>query len=259
MAFAPALAYSNDGAPEDAHHHLDKLQGRSFWFRSRNKLIQDLIRRYFANAMSVLEIGCGSGFVLSGIRAVLPIARLVASETYVHGLAYAAQRIAPPCEFMQMDARAIPYSTEFDLVGAFDVLEHIDDDSGVIAEVARALRPGGGFLITVPQHRWLWSEHDEASHHRRRYEPGELAGKLRREGFTVLRETSFVSLPLPLMLVSRLMSRRQADHDWQSEFQLPTLIDRSLEAVLDLERILILGGLRLPMGGSQVIVARNSA
>jgi SAM-dependent methyltransferase len=256
FAFAPPLAHLNDGAPEGAHHNLDQLQSRSFWFRSRNRLIQDLVRRYFSDAADVLEIGCGSGFVMSGIRAALPAARLVASETYVHGLAYAARRISPPCELVQMDARAIPYSGEFDLVGAFDVLEHIDEDSAVIAEVARALRPGGRFLVTVPQHRWLWSKHDVASHHRRRYSTGELAGKLRRAGFELILKTSFVSFLLPLMLVQRLIGRQKADYSPQRQFLLPPLIDRSLELVLDLERKLIGAGLRLPLGGSQVIVAR---
>src|SRR5205814_8096403 len=104
-AFAPDMAYANDGVPEDVHHDLEKLQSRSFWFRSRNRLIQDFVRGYFADAANVLEIGCGSGFVLGGIRVVLPGARLTASETYSHGLRYAARRIMPPCEFLQMDAR----------------------------------------------------------------------------------------------------------------------------------------------------------
>jgi SAM-dependent methyltransferase len=255
-AFAPTLAHENDGAPTGAHHDLDKLQSQSFWFRARNRLIQDFVRRYFADAVDILEIGCGSGYVLSGIRVVLPAARLVGSEAYSHGLAYAARRILPPCELLQMDARAIPYSREFDLIGAFDVLEHIDDDDAVIAEIVRALRPGGGFLITVPQHRWLWSEVDTISRHRRRYAPRGLAEKLQRSGFEVLKETSFVTLLLPLMLAQRLTAGRRADYDPQRELLLPSAIDRALEMVLDFERKLIAAGLRLPLGGSQVIAAR---
>ena len=257
-SFAPDLAYANDGVPVDTHHDLDRLQSGSFWFRVRNRLIQDLVRRYCGEAASVLEIGCGSGYVLSAIRAVLPQARLVGSEAYSHGLAYAAQRVTPPCELLQVDGRALPYSREFDLVGAFDVLEHIDDDDAVIAEVARALRPGGGFLITVPQHPWLWSTADSISLHRRRYARGELAAKLRRRGLTVLKESSFVSLLLPLMLMQRLTAGRRSDYDQRNELVLPELVDRSLEAILDLERKLIGLGLRLPFGGSQVIVARTA-
>jgi SAM-dependent methyltransferase len=254
-SFATALAHANDGIPAGAHHDLDRLQSGSFWFRARNSLIQDLVRCYFGDADTVLEIGCGSGFVLSGIRAALPAAYLVGSEIYSHGLPYAAERIAPPCELLQMDALAIPYSREFDLIGAFDVLEHIDHDEAAIAQVARALRPGGGFLLTVPQHAWLWSPVDAASLHRRRYAPGELAGKLRRHGFDVLRETSFVSLLLPLMLLQRLRARRSG-YDPRDELRLPSVIDRALELLLDIERKLIGAGLRLPVGGSQAVAAR---
>jgi SAM-dependent methyltransferase len=258
-AFAPELAALNDSTPEGAHHRLDAMQAGSFWFRARNRLIQDLVRRYFGDVEDVLEIGCGSGFVLSGIRTVLPVARLVAAEAYVHGLPYAARRVSPPCEFLQMDARALPFSDEFDLVGAFDVLEHIDEQEIVIAEIARALRPGGGLLMTVPQHRWLWSRFDDISLHRRRYAPGKLARLLRQQGFDVLRETSFVCFLLPLMMLQRLSVARRKNYDPAAEFALPTVVARGLEMVLDVERRLIRLGLRLPLGGSQVIVARKAA
>jgi len=256
-AFAPELALSNDGAPEGAHHRLDEMQAKSFWFRARNRLIQDLVRRYFADARNVLEIGCGTGFVLSGIREVLPEAQLVASEAYSHGLPYAAKRVSPPCEFLQMDARAVPFSGEFDLVGAFDVLEHIDEDGAVLGEARRALRAGGGLLITVPQHRWLWSRFDEESFHRRRYSPGQLAHVLRRQGFQVLRETSFVFFLLPLMIMQRLGAGRRRGYDPAREFALPAVVEKSFEALLDLERLLIRMRVRLPIGGSQVVVAKK--
>ena len=68
-----------------------------------------------------------------------------------------------------MDARNIPFRDEFDVIGAFDVLEHIDEDVAVIDEVRKALRPGGGFLMSVPQHPALWSQQDERAFHVRRY------------------------------------------------------------------------------------------
>lgn len=258
-AFAPELALSNDGTPEGAHHRLEEMQATSFWFRARNRLIQDLVGRYFADAQDVLEIGCGTGFVLSGIRSALPSARLVASEVYSHGLPYAARRVSSPCEFLQMDARAVPFSGEFDLIGAFDVLEHIDEDDAVIAEMARALRAGGGLLITVPQHRWLWSRFDEESFHRRRYARGQLAQALRDRGFRVLLETSFVFFLLPLMILQRLGAGQRRGYDPAGEFALPVVVEKSFEALLDLERQLIKMRLRLPLGGSQVVVAVKEA
>jgi SAM-dependent methyltransferase len=256
-AFAPALASSHDGMPEGAHHSLNEMQERSFWFRARNRLIQDLVGRYFRGAGDVLEIGCGTGFVLGGIRAVLPRAQLVATEAYSHGLRYAARRVSPPCAFLQMDARALPYVGEFDLVVACDVLEHIDEDDAVVAEMMRALRPAGGVLLTVPQHQWLWSRVDEISLHRRRYARGQVARMLRRHGFHVIRETSFVFFLLPLMALQRLKLGRRQDYDPGREFALPIIVERTFEALLDVERRLIGAGISLPVGGSQVIVARR--
>lgn len=258
-SFAPALASSNDGMPAGSHHRLQQIQDDSFWFRARNLLIQDLVRRYFPKAQDVLEIGCGSGFVLAGLRTVLPAARLVGAEAYTSGLAYAARRVTAPSEFLQMDARALPYRGQFDLIGAFDVLEHIDEEDEPVAAMAQALKQSGGLLITVPQHRWLWSRVDEISCHRRRYEPGQLARLLRLHGFDVVRETSFVTLLLPLMLAHRAGPGRRADYKPEREFALPVAVQRVFEATLDLERWLIARGLRLPVGGSQVIVARKRA
>src|SRR5204863_7401731 len=97
------------------------------------------------------------------------------------------------------DARALPYRDAFDLVGAFDVLEHIDEDEAVLAEMAAATRRGGGVLITVPQHPWLWSEADDHAHHRRRYSRSALIDKVRSAGLRPVAVTSFVTFLLPVM------------------------------------------------------------
>jgi SAM-dependent methyltransferase len=257
-SFAPALAEAGAAMPAGAHHRLDQLQEQSFWFRGRNRLIQDLVLRFFPDAGTLLEVGCGSGFVLAGLRAVLPAAQLVGSEIYVHGLGYAAKRVGPPCELLQMDARSIPYEAEFDVIGAFDVLEHIDEDEAVLKEIQRTLKPGGGVMLTVPQHPSLWSKADELACHRRRYRRRELADKLRRNGFVILRDTSFISLLLPAMLLQRLMAARSDDYDPERELALPGAIDRLFEATLDVERWLIRVGIDLPLGGSRVVVARKA-
>ncbi len=97
-----------------------------------------------------LEIGCGTGYVLSGVAQAYPAATVVGTEVFSVGLPYAASRVRS-AELLQMDARQIPYVSEFDVIGAFDVLEHIDEDELVLNSMFRALRPGGGIAITVPQ------------------------------------------------------------------------------------------------------------
>ena len=257
LSFAPQLAQSNEGSPEGVHHYFDSRQERSFWFRGRRRIIQSLVARYCPNAKSFLEVGCGPGFVLAGLREVLPEAKLVASEIYLHGLPYAARRVSPPVEFIQADCLALPYDREFDAVGAFDVIEHIDREADAIAEMRRALAPDGVIFLTVPQHPWLWSRVDEIDDHKRRYRRGELSARLRDSGFSVLCDTSFMFFLLPAMMAQRLAANRSSTYYPDVEYALPRPVDWLFERVLDVERYAISAGMRFPAGGSRVVVARR--
>ncbi len=130
--------------------------------------------------------------------------------------------------------------------------------SAVLAELRRAVRPGGGIIVTVPQHPWLWSAADDYGRHVRRYTRNELVRKLQRAGFTPVRTTSFVSLLLPLLAVSRLL-RRSSDepYDPETEYRAAARVDRLLEHVLTVERTLIRRGVGFPAGGSLLTVARR--
>ena len=118
-AFAPELATSAAGFHEEFFDGLAGLEAESFWFRARNELIAWALERYVPEARTFFEVGCGTGFVLSGIRARDRTLELVGSEIFSTGLAIAAGRV-PSATFYQMDARAIPFREEFDAIGAFD-------------------------------------------------------------------------------------------------------------------------------------------
>lgn len=238
---------------------LARMEPTSFWFRSRNHLIVSVLRRYFPHASSLFELGCGTGFVLAALRANDPRLRLTGAELYVEGLEIARSRV-PDAELLQIDGRHIPFEGEFDVAGAFDVLEHIEEDEVVLGELARAVRPGGGLIITVPQHQWLWSAVDEYSHHRRRYSRRELVAKLERAGFTVRRVTSFVSILLPVMALSRIAKRRQTTEEIDpfADYRLPRSVDAVFERLLAAERALLTRGVSLPAGGSLLAVAEQT-
>ncbi len=257
-ALAPDLADSSDGYRAGLYSELAVLEADNFWFQARNQLIIQVMQRYFPQAHRVLEIGCGTGFVLSGIAAVFPEALLTGSEIFSAGLAYAADRVAS-AEFLQMDARHLPFVAHFDMVGAFDVLEHIIEDELVLAEIHNALQPGGGLILTVPQHRWLWSRQDESACHVRRYTAAELRYKVNAAGFSSLYETSFVSLLLPLLWLSRLRKNHAVgENDPMSELRIGSIANTALGWVMMLERILIQAGIRFPAGGSRLLVARKN-
>ncbi|RDI45128.1 class I SAM-dependent methyltransferase [Aquicella lusitana] len=254
-AFSPELANENDGFSHDAHHFLDKMQENSFWFRVRNRIIQDAIRKYFPLQKNVLEIGCGSGYVLGGIREVLPSAKITATEIYSHCLHYATKRVRPPAEFLQVDARKLPFKNEFDLVGAFDVLEHIEEHEVVINNIHQSLKPSGGLILTVPQHPWLWSKVDDISYHKRRYTRNQLASILRQHGFNIKMNTSFVFFLLPLMLAQRLIRNKNVSQETSRILSLPKILDKAFESILELERKAIHRRVNFPIGGSRFVVA----
>lgn len=255
VALAPDFAKSGGGFHPEIFEKLAALEAQNFWFRARNRLIVWALKRNFPNLQRYLEIGCGTGYVLAGVAQAYPAATLVGSEVFSVGLPYAASR-AGTAELIQMDARQIPYVEEFDVIGAFDVLEHIEEDEVVLAAIMRALRPGGGVAITVPQHPWLWSKADESACHVRRYKVGELRAKVLRAGFKLEFETSFVSLLLPAMLASRLTKQRaSAQEDSMSELSLPPWLNRVFEIVMTLERYLIRNGMRFKLGGSRLLIA----
>jgi SAM-dependent methyltransferase len=240
---------------------LGKSEESNFWFVNRAKLIVLLLQKYFPNARRVLEIGCGTGSVLLALRTAFPRLSLTGSELLPAGLAIARDRVGLHVLLLQMDARSIPAVEEFDVIGAFDVLEHIKEDEQVMSQIYSALEPGGGTIIAVPQHPWLWSPADQAACHQRRYARGELEAKLRRAGFRILHSTSFNSFLLPLVIASRtamiLKARAATEIEPLSELQIPNWLNRTLSKVLNLELALTTIGVCWPIGSSRFVVAQR--
>jgi SAM-dependent methyltransferase len=235
---------------------LRALEAGSFWFRARNAMVMEAIERHFPLARDFAEIGCGTGFVLEGLAAGRPGLRLTGADAFSRGLAFARGRVSG-ARFVRADARSLPFREAFDAVGAFDVLEHIDDDEAVLVEMAGAVKPGGGLLLTVPQHPRLWSPADEQAGHVRRYSRKELIGKVRGAGFEVVAVTGFVSLLLPALAALRLAKKRRPAGASLAGLALPRALDAFLGAVMALERRVILGGFSFPFGGSLFLAARR--
>lgn len=255
-AFSPGLASEEIGYDASRFEVMARVESEHFWFRSRARLVVWALRTHFPGAQSMLEIGCGTGYVLSSIAESVPSLRLVGAEAHASALGFARRRVAR-AELLQMDCRRIPYRDEFDVVGAFDVIEHIEHDNLVLREMYASCRSGGGVMLTVPQHPWLWSRRDEFARHRRRYERRELLRKIRDAGFERAWATSFVAWLLPLMALSRRQQRAPERFDASRELQLGRLTNRVFGAIMTLERGLIQAGLRLPAGGSLLAVAHK--
>jgi SAM-dependent methyltransferase len=255
QCFAPEVRAKADSYDASFFAELVKYEPTNFWFRARNALICHVLRNAPKQA-DFLEVGCGTGFVLQGVGEAFPEWRMSGSELFTRGLQFARAR-NPQAQLLQMDATRMPFENTFDVIGAFDVIEHIEDDELVLAQMFEALRSDGLVVITVPQHAWLWSVNDDEAHHVRRYARGELEAKLTTAGFSIQYSTSFVSLLLPVMSAARLVKRAEAQRSPLREFQISSPVNRTLSVVMDIERALVRAGVRFPFGGSRLVVGRK--
>lgn len=257
-AYAPDLARHGGGFNASYFSDLFRIEENHFWFRARNEIIIWALNKYIPHMKSFLEIGCGTGYVLTGIARIFSQATLSGSEIFTEGLGFAKKRL-PSVNLMQMDARVIPFHEEFDAIGAFDVLEHIKEDDLVLTQIYNALKHGGIMLVTVPQHAWLWSEVDDYALHERRYAAKELHGKIQKAGFRIFRSTSFVTSLLPAMMISRLLRIRKTENfDAYTEVQVAPLLNSLFYRMLNIELLAIKLGMNLSLGGSRLVVARKA-
>jgi SAM-dependent methyltransferase len=255
LAFAPEIIDHVESYDPVLFTQLAQLEAKNFWFRSRNRLIIWAIKKYFYPLDSFLELGCGTGYVLSGIEGAFPHLKLSGCEIFTQGLEIASQRLSHT-QLFQMDALNMPFESEFDGIGSFDVLEHIQADDIVLEQMYKSLKPGGKLLLTVPQHPWLWSQADNYARHVRRYTQQELKDKVKKTGFKIIQTTSFISLILPLMILSRFSQPRKS-YDPLSEFRISPILNALLEHILTVERHMIKINICFPYGGSLLLVAQK--
>jgi SAM-dependent methyltransferase len=249
---------------------LFAAEDRHFWFRARNRVIARLVRQTVKNwppGYRVLEAGCGTGNVLRVLDRVCRNGRVVGMDLFSEGLQYAQRRTKAP--LVQSDMHRTPFAVRFDMVGLFDVLEHLPDDRRVLSDLHALLRPGGVLMMTVPAHAALWSYFDEAACHCRRYSMGELESKLREVGFTVEYSTQFMSVLFPLVWGGRraaaLLNRKRSPETAaqkhnemsQQELRIVPFFNELITALLRQEERFIASRHRLPCGTSLLAIARK--
>ncbi|OLD68655.1 MAG: hypothetical protein AUF63_02495 [Candidatus Rokubacteria bacterium 13_1_20CM_70_15] len=212
---------------------------RHWWFRGRLAVLLATLRRVLPpGRLRLLELGCGTGNVLAALAE--------AAAARAAGLDVRPGRL--PGDLVVEAGWA-------DAVLLLDVLEHLDDDVAALVTARRALRPGGLLVITVPAYRWLWSGHDVALGHRRRYTARELSRVVERAGLAVVHASYFNTLLFPAVALTRAWKRlrRDASHDLRRP---SPAINRWLEWMFALERHLV-PRVTLPFGASLLVVARR--
>jgi SAM-dependent methyltransferase len=260
--YHPELAEDFDSYPSAGFDVTDDVETSSFWVASRTRLLKREVLKAVSGIQHArfFEIGCGTGAFLRSLSSANSF-KLLGSEIYLRGLLSATSR-SKEVEFIQLDATDIPFDSEFHAIGAFDVIEHVDDDIAILQGIWRALKPGGTVILTVPQHQFLWSSLDEFVHHRRRYSRKDLVDKLESVGFQVTYTTSFVFVLFPLMLVSRVFFGRSKNQPSAAEFdkqvRFNPITNRLFDWLMRIDEAMITRGWSLPFGGSLLVVARKT-
>jgi 2-polyprenyl-3-methyl-5-hydroxy-6-metoxy-1,4-benzoquinol methylase len=252
--------------PDTGFDLTDEYAATSFWVSSRNRLFSWLVHRERdrLGRAKLLDVGCGTGDFAQHLKADATLS-ITGSEIYLKGLQFAQKR-QPDVEFIQFDVTEGILDRSYDIITAFDVFEHIEDDVVGMHNVHEMLTEDGVFILSVPQHMFLWSQLDEIVFHKRRYSRSEMAEKLRQSGFTPVRLTSHVFTLFPLMCLSRLLDRAKPSPAAVNETE--ALSDRVtfsggvnwiFNKIMYLDEFLIRLGLSLPFGGTLVVVARKNA
>jgi SAM-dependent methyltransferase len=233
---------------------MHELEMRHWWFRGRRRLILQLLRKYagLRSCPRILDLGCGTGGNTTAYRTIGDVVGIEPD-----GTALALAHARGGAFYCRGGGTGLPFSPEsFDLVVATDVLEHIADDSAAVSEVHRVLRPGGVFVLSVPAHQWLYSQHDAALQHHRRYTRDMLIHLLQRGGLE-LRWLSYWNATLfPLIAGIRVLGKLRQNHQSvrSDTSPAPSLINEPLAGILAVEAWM-LQHVRLPWGVSLVGVA----
>jgi len=235
---------------------LALLEDGHFWFEERARLVASAADRFFPSARNLLDVGCGTGYVLGHIAKRRPGLEISGGDVSGAALVEARQRL-PSALLYRMDIENIPFEAEFDVVCCLDVLEHVRDDLAALRNLHRAIRPSGGLLITVPQYPWLWSGHDEQVCHVRRYGGSEILQRISDSGFRISWTTGFVSLLLPAFVMSRRLRLAARPGRRMREMIPPKALNGLFRGVMRFERRLIECGIRFPFGSSRLVVARR--
>lgn len=235
---------------------MHALELRHWWFRGRRRVLVDFLRKAAGpggGLLQILDYGCGTGGNISAYASLGPV---VGIEPDASAVRLAQARGG--AQYCRTSGTQLPFRPGvFDAVVASDVLEHIEDDLAAVSEIARVIKPGGTVIASVPAHPWLFSEHDAALHHFRRYSKASFCDVLKQGGLRIQRLSYWNAVLFPVVCLHRLLHKgRYSEQPRSDTGPVPWLINESLAALLAAEAA-VLRHAPLPWGVSLVGVAER--
>lgn len=232
------------------------LQEGHWWFEGRRRILTRLIGDLdLPKPAKILEVGCGPGGNLAMLK---QFGEVTAMEPDAASRAYAAEHAGVDVEGGLLPD-GLPFApASFDLVCAFDVIEHVDEDAASVAALARLLKPLGYLATTVPGQPWMWSRHDEAHHHKRRYRLPDYRRLFEAAGLEVKTASHFNTLLFPPIAAVRAVKMATGSTAADDDAMPPAPINGLLTGLFAAERHW-LARAPLPIGVSIVLIARRPA
>jgi len=231
---------------------------QSYWWHvGRLEIIQTYLKHVSRNKSNsaILNIGCGTGGTIGTLEQFGDVDNVDTSDD-----AIAFVKARGYKNIIKIDDIALPFEDKtYDIVGAFDVLEHIEDHERALSEWKRVLKDDGAIVITVPAYQWLWSEHDISLHHRRRYTVRSLMAVAAEAGLRPERKSYAIGFSLPLVAgfrFARKATGRKGDPE-TSYVPVPRVINEIFTTLLKIEAK-IHNVASLPAGTSVIAILRKS-
>lgn len=246
--------------PASGHRILAELEESSFWFNHRNAIIVAAFQRFPPSGI-VLDVGGGNGYVSLALK------RSGIETTVVEPGPDGAQTARDRgLRVIEASIQEVPLEPEsVAAIGAFDVIEHIEDDRAALRSFHEALAPGGRLYLAVPAYGWLWSHDDQIAGHFRRYTVSRLKDRVMAAGFVPLYATYFFAcLVAPLFALRSLPStlglRRELTSEQTAAEHAPLkgLTGSIVGPLLAAERRIIARGGRMPTGTSVLLIAEKA-
>ncbi len=218
------------------YERMYRLEDTYWWFVGRHKLIENVMRAAYPTPCAdrvILDAGCGTGAMSIRLK---QWGRVVSADFSPLALQFSRRRGLET--LVCADAMRLPFSADsFDTIVSMDVLEHIPDDALALREFHRVLKPGGRVLLTVPAYPHLWSEHDVALMHFRRYKRAELEARFTEAGFRLEKLSHTMTTLYPIVSLQRKLNAKKPPHDPPQAAmpQVPAPINSALKGLLTVE------------------------